>query len=107
MEPLHQPVCACPNEDVVRIIGKKWTLCLVTVLGNGHRVRFNELIDALPGISPKTLSDALKELRDEGLVERKAFAEVPPKVEYSLTGEGWRLRAAILPLMEWAAERSS
>jgi DNA-binding HxlR family transcriptional regulator len=44
----------------------------------------------------------LRELRDEGIVARQSFNKVPPRVEYSLTEEGWRLREAILPLMEWA-----
>ncbi len=54
-------------------------------------------------MSPKTLSDTLKELRAEGLIKRESFAEIPPRVEYSLTKDGIDLRKSIIPLLEWAA----
>jgi len=99
----RQPVCVCPISGVIDLIGKKWTLCIVTTLGSYPRIRFNMLQEALPGISPRTLSDTLRELQQEGLVSREVFAEAPPRVEYSLTSEGQRLFEAVRPLMEWAA----
>lgn len=99
----RQPVCVCPIGGVIDLIGKKWTLCIVTTLGSYPGVRFNMLQEALPGISPRTLSDTLHELQREGIVERQVFAEAPPRVEYSLTEEGWRLHDSVRPLMEWAA----
>ncbi len=92
----------CPIGGVIDVIGKKWTLCIVTTLGAYPGIRFNMLQEALPGISPRTLSDTLRELRREAIVERRVFAEAPPRVEYSLTAEGDRLRRAVQPVMEWA-----
>ncbi|HUR61407.1 MAG TPA: helix-turn-helix domain-containing protein [Candidatus Thermoplasmatota archaeon] len=97
--------CVCVVGGAIDIIGKKWTLCIVVTLGNRPGIRFNELLDGLGGISPRTLSETLKALEAEGLVDRKAYRETPPRVEYRLTPAGDRLRAAVAPLMEWAAGR--
>lgn len=97
--------CVCVVGGPIDIIGKKWTLCIVVTLGNRPGIRFNELLDGLGGISPRTLSETLKALEAEGIVERKAFRETPPRVEYRLTADGVRLRAAVAPLMQWAAGR--
>jgi len=60
----------------------------------------------LIGISPKTLADRLKELTKAGLIKRENFAEIPPRVEYTLTQDGVEVRDAMLPLMEWAYKKS-
>jgi len=101
------PVCLCPLEGVIDVISKKWTLLIVNVIGNHGRARFNKLMQELRGISPKTLADTLKQLQEEGLIKREAFAEIPPRVEYSLTGDGKRLREAIVPVLTWAATRKN
>jgi DNA-binding HxlR family transcriptional regulator len=62
-------------------------------------------MENLGNISPKTLSDRLKELEKAGLIKREVFAEIPPRVEYSLTQEGIEFRNLMIPLMEWAAKR--
>jgi len=98
-------VCFCPLEGVIDAISKKWALLIVNTLGNYGVLRFNELENKLKGISPKTLSDTLSKLQSIGLVERVAYNEIPPRVEYSLSGEGLGFREAILPLIRWAAER--
>jgi len=59
----------------------------------------------LNGISPKTLTDRLKELKKSGLIIREIFAEIPPRVEYSLTQDGIELRDLMIPLMEWASKK--
>lgn len=100
-------VCFCPLEGVIDVISKKWALLIVNALGNCHKLRFNELTDQLTGISPKTLSDTLKVLQAQGLVKRESFAEIPPRVEYSLTKDGIELRKSILPLLKWAATRDN
>lgn len=64
-------------------------------------------MEKLKGISPKTLSDMLKELQKEGLVVRESFAEIPPRVEYFLTDDGTHLRKAIIPILQWASQRSN
>jgi DNA-binding HxlR family transcriptional regulator len=65
------------------------------------------MMDELKGISPTTLTDTLKELQREGLIRRESFAEIPPRVEYSLTEDGIELRKAIIPLLKWASTRSN
>ncbi len=99
-------MCVCCTSGIIDLIGKKWTLCILVTLGNTSALRFNALLDALPGISPRTLSDTLKALLHEGIVARTVFPEAPPRVEYALTDSGMRLRQAVVPLMEWAALRS-
>jgi DNA-binding HxlR family transcriptional regulator len=100
-------VCFCPLEGVIDVISKKWALLIVNAVGNNGRLRFNSLIQELGGISPKTLSDTLKELKAEGLIKRESFAEIPPRVEYSLTEDGLELRKSIIPLLKWAAGRGT
>jgi DNA-binding HxlR family transcriptional regulator len=89
------------------MISKKWTLLIINALGNYGRLRFNKLMETLNGISPKTLSDTLKGLQTEGLIKRESFAEIPPRVEYSLTKDGTELRTSIIPLLKWTANRSN
>ncbi len=93
MRPTHDEECsvACTAD----IIGGKWTAILVHDLSEGPR-RFSDLERALPGISPRTLSERLRALEEEGVVSRQSFAESPPRVEYRLTEKG----AALLPIIE-------
>ena len=98
-------ICLCPLEGVIDTISKKWALLIINVLGNDRRLRFNGLMLRLEGISPKTLTDTLLRLQAEGLINREAFAEIPPRVEYSLTEDGDELLTAIRPLLQWAANR--
>jgi DNA-binding HxlR family transcriptional regulator len=99
-------LCLCPLEGIIDTIGKKWTLLVVNATGNHGRLRFGQMMEELRGISPTTLTDTLQELQREGLIRRESFAEVPPRVEYSLTKDGTQLRRAILPLLQWASTRS-
>ena len=103
VRPNRAQQCVCVVGGPIDFIGKKWTLCIVVTLGNRPGIRFNEMLAGLGGISPRTLSETLKALEKEGIVERQAFKEVPPRVEYRLTPDGLRLRQAVVPLMEWAA----
>ena len=84
------PVCATAD-----IICGKWTILVIRDLAEG-RTRFCELERSLAGISPRTLSLRLRALEEQGMVERHTYAEVPPRVEYSLTPKG----RALLPLIE-------
>lgn len=72
------------------------------MIGNNEKVRYKEIMEGLTGINSKTLSDRLKELEKYGLIKREAYAEIPPRVEYSLTDVGVELARATLPLMQWA-----
>jgi DNA-binding HxlR family transcriptional regulator len=87
------------------ILSKKWALLIISAIGNNQRLRYNELEKKLDGISPKTLAERLRELEDANIIKREAFAEIPPRVEYSLTKDGVELRNAIIPLMKWALLR--
>jgi DNA-binding HxlR family transcriptional regulator len=98
-------ICFCPLEGVIDVISKKWALLIINAIGNCEKLRFNDLTKELGGISPKTLSDTLKELQTQGLIKRESFAEIPPRVEYSLTKDGVQLRKSIIPLLRWAATR--
>jgi DNA-binding HxlR family transcriptional regulator len=98
-------MCFCPIKGVIDVISKKWALLIVNSLGNYGKLRFKGLMEELRGISPKSLSDTLKNLQSEGLIRRESFSEIPPRVEYSLTDDGIEFRKAILPLIKWAATR--
>src|SRR3954451_12117513 len=77
----------CPIARTAEIISGKWTLLIIRDLASGVK-RFNQLERSLHGISPKTLSERLRSLEEEGVITRQTFAEVPPRVEYSLTEKG-------------------
>jgi DNA-binding HxlR family transcriptional regulator len=98
-------LCFCPVEGVIDVISKKWALFIINALCNRGKLRFNDFMKELGGISPKTLADTLKDLQAEKLVSRQSFAEIPPRVEYSLTKDGVELGKAIMPLIRWAAMR--
>jgi len=100
-----QKTCFCPIKGVIDLVGKKWVLLVVNTLGNFEIQRFKDLQTRLKGISPKTLSDTLSRLQEEGLVSRESFNEIPPRVEYRLTEEGKEFRDIIQPLIVWTAKR--
>src|ERR671930_276226 len=85
----------CPVCRTADIVCGKWTLLLVRDLAEG-RSRFCELERSLSGISPRTLSLRLRALEEEGIVERQTYAEVPPRVEYTLTPKG----LALIPIID-------
>jgi DNA-binding HxlR family transcriptional regulator len=84
----------CPVARTAEIISGKWTLLIIRDLATGTK-RFSQLERSLHGISPKTLSERLFSLEHEGMITRQTFAEVPPKVEYTLTEKGRDLVALI------------
>ncbi len=90
----------CPIEKAVTVLDGKWTLLLLRELFIGTR-RFGELREALPGISPKTLSERLRTMESQGIVRREVFAEVPLRVEYTLTPLGLTLDPVIQSLRDW------
>ena len=93
MNPVHEST-SCAVAACAAIIGAKWTALLVHDLSEGPR-RFSELERSCAGISPRTLSERLRALEEEGIVERRSYAESPPRVEYELTGKG----DALLPII--------
>ncbi|HEX8998048.1 MAG TPA: helix-turn-helix domain-containing protein [Ktedonobacterales bacterium] len=84
----------CPVARTAEIISGKWTLLIIRDLTAGTK-RFSELERSLEGISPKTLSERLVALEREGVLSRRTYAEVPPRVEYSLTEKGQALAGVI------------
>jgi DNA-binding HxlR family transcriptional regulator len=99
--------CLCFAEGTLDIISKKWTLLIINALGNHETLRYTELMSELGGISPKSLADTLSELCKQGLVEREAIAQIPPRVQYQLTKDGKQLRKAMDPLLQWALTRAN
>ncbi|MDD1502305.1 MULTISPECIES: helix-turn-helix domain-containing protein [Lysinibacillus] len=92
----------CPRlAKAMDLIGKRWTGLILYQLLDGPQ-RFNEIESSLP-VSGRLLSERLKELEKEGLVERKVYSEVPVRVEYSLTDKGWALEGAIRNIESWAS----
>ena len=99
--------CVYPLDRLMTVLGKKWTLFIIGVLGNQETRRFNELLEDLRLISSRTLTDRLRELEALGLVRREAFPVIPPRVEYHLTDEGREMRSSLLPLLDWAISSES
>lgn len=99
-------ICFCPIKGVIETLSKKWALVIIGTISNHKRIRFNELMKNITGISPRTLSMRLKELEKAELIKRENFAEIPPRVEYTLTQDGIEVKDAMNPLMEWAHKKS-
>ncbi len=91
----------CAATAALNVLGQKWVMRIIRALGERTQ-RFCELQDALGGANSATLSQRLKLLEDEGLIERRAISLVPPWVEYSLTPKGSDLRGAIAGIDRWA-----
>jgi len=98
-------ICLCPLDGIIDVISKKRSLLIINEIGNHKRIRYNNLMKELQGITPKTLADILKELVKHGLVMREPFNEIPPRVDYTLTHDGEQLREAIIPILQWAISR--
>ncbi len=96
----------CPVEGTLEVIGGKWKgVILYHLLERTYR--FGELKQIMPGITQHTLTKQLRELESAGIVNRKVYAEVPPRVEYSLTERGNSLRDIILMMRDWGVANLS
>lgn len=93
----------CPVATTVSLIGSKWKLLILRDLLTGTK-RFGQLKKSLPDISQKVLTESLKSMVDDGIVERVAYSEVPPCVEYSLTDLGESMRPVIFVMEQWGKE---
>lgn len=91
---------ACPVEITMGLIGDKWKVLIIRDLLTGTK-RFGELKKSLTGITQKVLTNNLREMEASGLVNRKVYAEVPPRVEYSLTETGWSLKPILDSMVVW------
>jgi len=90
----------CTVERAAEVISGKWMTLILRDLLSGSK-RFGELRASLAGISPKTLTDRLRELEQHGVVSRTVYPEVPPRVEYTLTDKGYALGAVIQAMAQW------
>ncbi|MCM1311934.1 MAG: helix-turn-helix transcriptional regulator [Bacteroides sp.] len=92
----------CPIRNVLARIGDKWSLLVLYTLEKSPVMRFNALRKEIPDISQKMLALTLRTLEEDGFVSRKVYAEVPPRVEYSLTERAYSLLSHINSVIEWA-----
>jgi len=94
----------CPIRDVLDRFGDKWSLLVILNLGDTGKIRFNELKSKIDGISQRMLTVTVRSLERDGLISRKIYAEIPPRVEYELTQLGKGLLQKIWELTHWASE---
>ncbi|MFN3945259.1 MAG: winged helix-turn-helix transcriptional regulator [Allosphingosinicella sp.] len=94
---------ACPSREVLAMVGDKWALLLMPKLADGPK-RNGELIRALAGVSQKMLTQTLRDMERNGLVVRRDFQEVPPRVEYELTELGRSLGKVVAALDQWVVD---
>ena len=99
--------CMCPATGLVQIIGRKYALRLLTVIGDFENIRFNDLKNTMDDMSSSTLTIRLGELERAALIERQTYAETPPRVEYRLTDEGRELRHSLFALSKYASRKPS
>lgn len=91
---------ACPVETTLMLIGDKWKVLIIRDLMTGTK-RFGELKKSIGSVSQKVLTSQLRDMEKNGLVNRKVYAEVPPKVEYSLTETGYSLKPILDSMWSW------
>lgn len=94
----------CPVATTVQLIGNKWKLLIIRNLVYNGKQRFTDFIKSIPGISKKVLTDDLRALEEDGLIEREVFAEVPPRVEYSLSPIGKSLKPILDAMRDWGTD---
>ncbi len=95
------PVTACPIGPVVDVLFSRWTTPILWTLNEVGRQRFGELQRRIPGITPKVLTQRLRQLERDGLLTRTCHAEVPPRVEYEISALGRSLADLFAHLTEW------
>jgi DNA-binding HxlR family transcriptional regulator len=91
----------CPLTFALNLIGGKWKLPIIWALNKNEILRYNELKRKINGITNMVLTQSLKELESDGIVNRKQYMEIPPRVEYSLTDSGKELIPALKALANW------
>jgi DNA-binding HxlR family transcriptional regulator len=97
-------VADCPVRNVLDRVGDKWSILIISILGECGTLRFNQLSHKIGNISQKMLTVTLKTLEADGLVTRKMYPQIPPRVEYTLTALGESLLPAIANLTSWAQQ---
>ena len=92
----------CPIRNVIARFGNKWAFLVLLIINEHEVIRFNELCREIPDVSSRVLSGTLRTLEADGLISRKVYPTVPPKVEYRLTDIGLSLIPHIIQITEWA-----
>ncbi len=92
---------ACPVETTLTLIGNKWQVLILRDLGDKGTMRFKELQRSIGKISQKVLTTNLRTMEEAGIVHREVFAQVPPRVEYSLTELGQSLQPVLQAMSQW------
>jgi DNA-binding HxlR family transcriptional regulator len=100
---MKKPTFTCGLDAALCVLGGKWKPLILFHLAHGTR-RYGELRRAVGGVSDKVLIQQLKELQADGIIARVDYGEIPPKVEYSLTGFGRTLGKSLAPLCEWGTK---
>ncbi|MGI8926480.1 MAG: winged helix-turn-helix transcriptional regulator [Tepidiformaceae bacterium] len=93
----------CVIAQTLDVLGDRWTILILRDLMAGLQ-RYSDILESCSGMSPNVLSDRLKRLEADGLVDRSYHRELPPRVEYSLTEKGWSVRPILMSLLEWGRE---
>jgi DNA-binding HxlR family transcriptional regulator len=94
-------ITSCPIRNTMELIGGKWTFSIIYKLLNDGTKRFKELENSIEGINTRMLVKELKTLEQNGIIDRKVYAQIPPKVEYSLTEKGRALENILNELKLW------
>lgn len=100
---MEKTLPACPVETTLMLISDRWKVLIIRDLMDGTK-RFGELKKSIGSISQKVLTSNLREMEADGLVNRKVYAEVPPRVEYTLTDTGYSLKPILDAMVEWGLE---
>ena len=99
---MHKELPACPVETTLTLIGNKWKVLILRDLMGGTK-RFGELKKSVGNVTQKVLTTQLRDMEEQGLVRRRVYAEVPPRVEYSLTDLGKSLKPVLDAMWAWGA----
>ena len=102
----EKPLPACPVETTLSLISDKWTVVIIRDLLTGTK-RFNELMRSVTGITQKVLTSHLRNMEANGLLVRKVYPEIPPKVEYTLTETGYSLKPILDAMYTWGENYKS
>ncbi len=104
MSPLNLQYPTCPIRNVLSRFSDKWSLLVLATLSGEEKMRYKDLLASIPDISQKMLSVTLKHLDQNHLVHRKAYAEIPPRVEYSLTDVSKSFLPILQMMIDWSTE---
>jgi len=98
----HDFTSYCPKyEEAIALLGKRWTGLILRALFSGSS-RFSSICAYVPGLSDRLLSERLRELEQQGIIERRVYAETPVRIEYVLTAKGHDLRPVVESIQSWA-----